>query len=392
MDLVDVFIILALCYAGLVGYRRGLTYSVFSLAGLVLGLGLGSWLATTVPPLLHGYSSTAKTLVAIVLVLGPAILGGSLGGLLGSRLRLTAVRRRLGRLDSFGGTAWGLLVVLAVSWYLGMVFEQGPVQPLASQIQQSAILKSLDRGFPQGPTWVGDLQHLLSAVPFPEVFATLVPPLPGPVQVPADLSGDPGVAAAAAETVKVVSSGCGGTIEGSGFPIAPNVLLTNAHVVAGTHGTTVEVPGRAYGLNAQVVFFDPKTDVALLQVPGLDLTPLQFASSGQRGVEGAIIGYPGGGNEQVVGAAVRGELLAVGRDIYSNALVSREIYVLQGSVIPGNSGGPFVNLDGKVLGVVFAKSLVDSDEGYALTSGAVRPDIASGESRTSAVSTEACVQ
>jgi S1-C subfamily serine protease len=392
MDLVDVFIILALLYAGLVGYRRGLTYSLFSLAGVVLGLGLGSWLAATVPPLLHGYSSMAKTLVAIVLVLGLAILGGSLGGLLGSRLRLTAVRRKLGRLDSFGGTAWGLLVVLAVSWYLGMVFEQGPVQSLARQIQKSAVLKSLDRGFPQGPTWVGDLQHLLSAVPFPEVFATLVPPLPGPVQVPADLSGYPEVAAAAAETVKVVSIGCGGTIEGSGFPIAPNVLVTNAHAVAGTHGTTVEVPGRTFGLTAEVVFFDAKTDLALLDVPGLDMTPLQFASSGQRGAEGAIIGYPGGSNEQVVGAAVRGELLAVGRDIYSNALVSREIYVLQGPVIPGNSGGPFVNLDGKVLGVVFAKSLVDSDEGYALTSGAVRPDIDKGESRTSAVSTEACVQ
>jgi S1-C subfamily serine protease len=392
MDIVDGLIILALCYAGLVGYRRGLISSIFSLLGVVLGLALGSWLATIVPVQMHGYSSTAKTLVAIALVLGLAIAGGSLGGLIGARLRFSAVRRRLGYLDSFTGSAWGLLVVLAVSWYLGLVFEQGPVGSLASQIQGSAILKSLDRGLPKGPTWVGDLQHLLAAVPFPEVFATLVPPLPGPVQLPADLNGYPGVAAAAAETVKVVSIGCGGTIEGSAFPVAPDLLLTNAHVVAGTHETTVVVPGRTFGLRAEVVFFDPKTDLAMLQVAGLNMKPLQFASGGERGEKGAIIGYPGGGNEQVVGAAVRGELLAVGRDIYSNALVSREIYVLQGTVIPGNSGGPVVDLQGQVLGVVFAKSLVESDEGYALTSGAVQPDIDKGESDTAQVSPQDCVQ
>jgi S1-C subfamily serine protease len=289
------------------------------------------------------------------------------------------------------GTAWGVLVVLVVSWYLGLVFEQGPIQPLAAQIQGSAILRALGRELPAGPAWLGDLQHLFSNVPFPEVFANLVPPLPGPVQLPADLSGNAAISHDAAETVKVVSIGCGGLIEGSGFPVASDVVATNAHVVAGTHGTTVAIPGRASALAARVVFYDPRTDLSLLLVPGLDLPPLAFAGSAPRGTQGAVIGYPEGGPEQVVAAAVQGEIQAVGRDIYSNSLVSRQIYILQASVIPGNSGGPFVNLHGQVLGVVFAKSLVNHDQGYALTAAQVLPDVDRGEHDLTSVATQACV-
>ncbi|MHB1499995.1 MAG: MarP family serine protease [Candidatus Dormibacteria bacterium] len=392
MDLVDLVIIGALCYAAAVGYRRGLTYSLFSLAGLVIGLVVGSWLAATVPPLFHHYSVTIRSAIAIGLVLALAFLGDALGGLLGARLRVTTLRSHLGRLDSVAGTAWALLVVLAVSWFLGLVFDQGPIQPLAAQIQGSTILRTLDRDLPQGPAWLGDLQHVFNAVPFPEVFANLVPPLPGPVTLPANLRGDAAVSRDAAETVKVVSVGCGGLIEGSGFPIAPDVILTNAHVVAGGHSTTVQIPGRAGSLAARVVFFDPHTDLALLLVPGLNLTPLAFSNAGTRGAQGAVIGYPGGGVEQVVPGAIRGQIQAVGRDIYSQGLVSRQIYVLEASVIPGNSGGPFVNLQGQVLGVVFAKSLVTGNEGYALTAKDVAPDIAKGQHDTAAVSTQACVE
>lgn len=294
MDLVDLVIILALIYAGLSGYRHGFVYSVFSLVGLLAGLGLGSWVATTVPPLLHGFSGTARTVIAIGLLLTLAFLGDALGALLGARLRTTALRRRLGALDSVAGSAWGLLVVLMVSWYLGLVFAQGPIQPLAAQIQGSAILRTLGRQLPAGPAWLGGLQHVFTGVPFPEVFANLIPPLPGPVRLPGNLGGDAAITQAAAETVKVVSVGCGGLIEGSGFPVAGDVVVTNAHVVAGTHGTTVAVPGRALALAAQVVFYDPRTDLSLLLVPGLNLTPLQFSSSAKRGTQGAVIGYPEG--------------------------------------------------------------------------------------------------
>ncbi|MGA7173588.1 MAG: MarP family serine protease [Candidatus Dormiibacterota bacterium] len=391
MDLIDLLIIVALLYAAIRGYRRGLTYSLFSLLGLLVGLGLGAWLATSVPPLLHDFTVEVRSGIAIGILLALALLGDGLGTWIGLRLRLTTIRSHLGLIDSFLGVAWGLVVVLLASWYLGLTFASGPWPPLSNQIQKSAVLHALADQFPQDPAWLGGLQHIFSAVPFPEVFANLIPPLPAPVTVPASLAQNAQVKAAAAETVKVVSVGCGGLIEGSGFPVAPGLILTNAHVVAGSHDSRVLVPGQLSPLAAQVVLFDPERDIALLRVPGLNLAPLTLSTSGVRATQGAVIGYPNGGTEQVVPGAIRGQLDAVGRDIYSRSIVSREIFVLQASVIPGNSGGPFVDLQGQVLGVVFAKSLIASGEGYALTAGEVLPDITKGESNTATVSTKSCV-
>ncbi|MGH7691447.1 MAG: CvpA family protein, partial [Candidatus Dormibacteria bacterium] len=248
MDLIDLLIIAALLYAGIRGYRRGFSYSVLSLLGLLAGIALGAWLATSVPPLLHNLSVTVRSGIAIGLLLALALLGDGVGTWLGLRLRLSTIRTHLGLLDSLLGVAWGLLVVLVASWYLGLTFAAGPWPPLSAQIQKSAVLHHLADQFPEDPTWLGELQHIFSAVPFPEVFANLIPPLPAPVAVPASLANQPAVTAAAAETVKVVSVGCGGLLEGSGFPIAPGMILTNAHVVAGSHGSRVLVPGQADSL------------------------------------------------------------------------------------------------------------------------------------------------
>ena len=392
MNLVDLVIVLALAITGVAGYRRGLTFSVLSMAGLLGGLLLGSWLATLLPARLHGFSRAERTALAIAVVLAVGFLGNALGGLLGARLRLTALRSRIGGgLDSLAGLAWSLIVTLAVSWYLGLIFAAGPIPQLSNQIQGSSILRALARTLPAGPAWMGDLQHLLSAVPFPEVFATLVPPLPGPVAIPQDLASHPQVDQVAAETVKVITSGCGGLIEGSGFPVGPQVVVTNAHVVAGGQSVQVQVPGSAATLAAEVVYFNPQVDLALLRVPALRLPPLAFSETSPRGTEGAVIGYPEGGPEQVVGGAVRGTVEAVGRDIYSQGLVTRQILVLQADVIPGNSGGPFVNLSGQVLGIVFAKSLVTTNEGYALSAAEVLPEISHNLADTTRAGTGACV-
>ncbi|MGC1405326.1 MAG: CvpA family protein, partial [Candidatus Dormiibacterota bacterium] len=224
MDIFDLVVIALLIYAAIRGYRRGLSYSFFSLVGLLVGLAFGAWLATSFPPLLRNLSVEVRSVIAIGLLVAMAILGDGLGTWVGLRLRVSAIRSHLGVVDSVGGVVWGLVIVLVATWYLGLTFASGPWPPLSQQIQKSAILRALAQRFPNDPTWLGGLQHLFSGVPFPEVFANLIPPLPGPVVLPANLAGNRAVANAAAETVKVVSVGCGGLVEGSGFPVAPGVI------------------------------------------------------------------------------------------------------------------------------------------------------------------------
>jgi S1-C subfamily serine protease len=150
-------------------------------------------------------------------------------------------------------------------------------------------------------------------------------------------------------------------------------VVTNAHVVSGTHAHRLQTPG-GDELPATVVYFDPARDFALLNVPNLTSAGLGLAPA-SRGTDGAVIGYPGGGPERIEPAVVDGAVEAVGRDIYSNNAVTRQVYVIQGKVRPGNSGGPLVDLQGKVLGIVFATSASDPHQAYALTDDEISSDL-----------------
>jgi len=297
--------------------------------------------------------------------------------------------RDRGRLDSLAGAAFSIFTVLASAWFLGLAFTRGPIPVVASAIEKSAILRSLDSVFPRPPGFLGGVEQIIAGVPYPKVFDAIANPnLPGPVTIDPAVASNPAVVDAAKRTVKVRSFGCGGEVFGSGFPTAGNYIVSNAHVVAGTHNTAVLLQdGRA--LSARVVLFDPQRDVSVLYVAGLNIPALPQADAG-RGTTGATIGYPGGGDEVVGGAAVRIRIQAEGRDIYGDAQVQREIYVLSADIHPGNSGGPLVDSQGRVLGVVFANSTSNPSEGYALTNAEVAPDVAAGVGRTAAVGTGAC--
>ncbi len=390
VDLLDVILIIFILVFTASGLRRGLTGVALALAGLVIGLLLGAVIA---PPIATAITKdpTTRPLVAIGIFLGVALVIEGIGAGIGYRLRERTERTALlGNADAAVGAVLGLAAALATAWYLGLMFSQSPWVTLDNQISNSAIERTLDQYMPRPPGFLAIIGNVFRQGDFPNPFSTILTIPPSPVAIP-PLVDTAGIREATAVTSRVIATGCGGGAEaGSSWPLAAGYFVTNAHVVAGSSSVEIDTPdGRRHV--ARVVLFDPNTDVAVLYSPGIHLRPLVIVNSNPaRGTDGAVIGYPGGGAEQVVPAAVSGVEAAQGYNIYGDTLVTRELEVLSARVIPGNSGGPIVNDNGEIIGVVFAASTTQPNVGYALTIPTVSPDLQAGEHRTAAVSTEGC--
>lgn len=385
---IDLIILVAVVFAISSGYRRGFWLSLAQYAGLVIGVVIG---AAVTPPLMNALNITSPTVrslggVLVLIMLGA--IGSSVGYWIGEpiRLRLLAEPGQ-GRSDSIGGGIFSAVAVLSVSWFLGLSFDRVPSPAVSQAINRSAILRTLDAIAPRPPSFLSPVESIIAGVNVPAAFSGLEPVLPTAAPLPSQVN-TPGVQAAAGETLRIQGFGCGGIVFGSGFPVGPGMVLTNAHVVAGTQGTTVSNDSGA-ALHARVVLFDPERDVAILYVPRLAFAPLP-ETQGQAGMQGAAIGYPGGGGEKVMPAAIDGEVEAEGRDIYGQNLVRRDIWITAADVKPGNSGGPLVDLSGNVLGVIFAASTSQPGQAYALTDAEVQPDIQAAQGRTQPVSVGDC--
>jgi S1-C subfamily serine protease len=321
-----------------------------------------------------------------------AALGDALGWYLGVRIWSIARRTGLGTVDAVAGSAVaGIAVVLAV-WFVGFHLANGPFLELSNQIRGSAIIRSLDRALPRPPPVLAEARQFLNRFGFPEVFADLPPAPAGPVRGPSQGEAREIAEPALGSTVQVVGEACGAIQEGSGFVAAPNYVVTNAHVVAGVAAPQVQEQGGG-SQPATPVLYDPDLDIAILHVdrsPG----PTLALETGdvERGADGAVLGYPGGGDLTFGPAAVRRQLNAIGRDIYGDSVVEREVYELQAEVHPGNSGGPFVLESGRVGGVVFAASTTDSTIGYAITASEVASKLDQAQRRTDRVSTQDCLR
>jgi S1-C subfamily serine protease len=357
------------------GYRRGFWLSMTQYVGLVVGVLLGAVAAQPVLDYIRVTSPVARPLGAVLVLIIGGSLGSSIGYATGEPIRKRILRTGLHSFtDSLGGAAFSAVAVLAMMWFLGLSFSRGPSQDVARLIQQSVVLHQLDSVAPQRPAFLARVEDILAGVQFPAVFAGLEPRLPAALPVPAAASvNTPGVNNAAQAVLKVASLGCGGLVTGSGFAIGGGYVVTNAHVVSGTHAHHVQAQG-GDELAATVVYFDPARDFALLSVPDLTSSGLGFAPA-SRGTDGAVIGYPGGGQERIEPAVIDGAVPADGRDIYSNRPVRRQVFVIQAKVRPGNSGGPLVDLQGKVLGIVFATSASDPNQAYALTDDEINSDL-----------------
>jgi S1-C subfamily serine protease len=372
------------------GFRRGASLQLATYAGLLLGLLAGALVAPRVASLVG--SPPAQAGVALVVLLVLAGVGDGLGWLVGSRIWAMAHRGPLGTLDAVAGSFVSAVAGLLAVWFLAFNLVNGPLPAVSREIRSSAIVRRMDALLPRPPSLLAEVRSFLNRFGFPEVFAGLPPAPAGPVVEPSAPRVRALAERVAPSTVKVSGEACGAIQEGSGFVGASHYVITNAHVVAGVRSPAVQRPD-AGSQRAVVVSFDPKLDVAVLYVGGPLGPPLALDPEDRdRGTGGVVLGYPGGGGLTAGPGAIRRELNAVGRDIYGRSTVARGVYELQAVVRPGNSGGPFVEMDGRVAGVVFAASTTDPQVGYAITSPQVLDELREAGGRTAGVSTGACAR
>jgi S1-C subfamily serine protease len=390
VNLLDLAILLLVALAAYNGYRRGAALQLVAYAGLLAGLLIGAVLAPPISRLVG--SPLAQAALALTILLSMASIGDAAGWLVGRRVWAIARRSKLRAVDASAGSAVAVLAVLLSAWFLGFNLVNGPFPSLSREIRGSAIIRGLDQALPRPPSVLAQVRQFLNKFGFPEVFADLPPAPVGPVDLPTSAEAREAGEKADQSTVRIVGAACGAIQEGSGFVAAADYVITNAHVVAGMKAPQVqEQNGGSH--QATVVLFDPKLDIAILYVDADLGLPLELDPGDEgHGAEGAVLGYPGGGPLEIRAASVRRELDAIGRDIYGRSLVDRNVYELQSVVRPGNSGGPFVLLDGEVAGVVFAASTTDSKVGYAIASPQVVPLLDEAEGRTQAVSTDGCAR
>jgi S1-C subfamily serine protease len=266
---------------------------------------------------------------------------------------------------------------------------------VARQVRSSEVLRGVNDFMPPvALTMFSDFRRLLDKSPYTQVFGALG--INGSANVPPPdkaVLAWPAVRKDRGSIVKITGEAtttCGRSLEGSGFVVSPQHVLTNAHVVAGmTKGPYVGY-GTGHEHPAKVVLFDWNTDVAVLYVPGLPAPPLRFAGQAARGSGAVVAGYPENGVFRAVAARVGSQWSANGPNIYQTGSVTRAIYVVRAMVEPGNSGGPLLAKNGKVYGVIFAASTTARDTGFALTADEVRADVRAGAHATASVSTRGC--
>ena len=366
MHTIDLLLLLILALTAFSGWRRGFAVVTLGYLGLLVGLAIGAWAAARIGLFVGASDSLQRLLVGIAVFFMIAAAFHAVGTYAGTRIRASLFRGEVaGGVDSAGGAVVAVIVTAVALWFIALTLSGVPFSGLSRTLSDSAILRTIDRAAPRPPAALSQIRGLLARSPFPDAFANLRPPSAAG-QAPAAVNTT-GVRRAQFATVQIESRGCGGLLFGSGWPVATDLVVTNAHVVAGTRDHRVITRAGGGALPATVVWFDPKRDLALLSVPNLGIRPLTTVASVPSGTLGAVIGYPGGGAEQTVGARVALKTIAIGRDIYSASVVRREIYVLNARVQKGDSGGPVVDRSGRVLGVVFAASTLSGTEGYALT-------------------------
>lgn len=389
----DIAVLAVAFIAAISGWRAGALGSMLSFGGVLLGATAGVLLA---PHIVSQISAPrAKLFAALFLILALVVVGEVAGVVLGRAVRGAIRNRPIRLIDSVIGVGVQLVVVLTAAASSGCSFDC--VSGIANNhaaVKGSRVLARVNEA---APTWLKTVPKRLSALlntsGLPAVLEPFsrTPVIPVASPDPA-LVNNPVVAATEPSVVKIRSLAprCQKVLEGTGFVISPDRVMTNAHVVAGSNNVTVYAGDKPF--EATVVSYDPSVDVAILAVPHLPPPPLVFAAEpAKTGADVVVLGYPGGGNFTATPARIREAIRLSGPDIYGDPEpVTRDVYTIRADVEQGDSGGPLIDLNGQVLGVVFGAAVDDAETGFVLTAGEVAGQLAK-IGATQPVGTGACV-
>ena len=389
--MVDIILIVVMVLFAISGYRQGFVIGALSLGGFFSGVLIGLQLGPLIARQFE--NSTVRLVVAGGIILVLAVLGQTLAGWLGTNLRQVIQSRSVQHVDDAGGALVSVVAVLFAAWLVAVPFKTTPFPAINREVRSSAILSGINGIVPEEVQALSSgLRDTLDTNGFPDVLGGFARTQAREVAAPDPaLANSKVVKDSRSSVLKILGSApsCSRRIEGTGFVYARERVMTNAHVVAGTREVVVESGGRE--LDGTVVVYDPKRDLAVLHVPGLKAPVMPFvAKEAATGANAIVLGYPQDGPYNAQSARIRDVSDITGPDIYESGDVTREIYTIKSLVRSGNSGGPLIDPEGGVLGVIFAAAADDKNVGFALTADEAAPVAQAGRASNQPVRTGEC--
>lgn len=421
----DVLLIVALAMLLVQGHRRGLWVVLGNLVGLVGGAAIAFYALPEVAKFVTAPQWRWAALIAtlVLLVAAGQYVGAAIGEAIRLRVNLPALRL-VDRL--LGALATGLAGAL-VLWLVAFSIAASGSTAVTREVTRSRVITALDTVMPDSLlAWaarsrsaVADLDvlpELELPAPVPETddgvraapAPAATPGLPSAASSPSAppsatttapasststaAPSTPAASSASAAVVRLTGTAaqCNQVQSGSGVAVAPDRVLTNAHVVLGVDAPTVT--DRARGVHAaRVVHLDTAHDLAVLAVDDADLPVMPVGAELTGGASASVLGYPDGGPFASTPATVQ----AVGEvplgDVLTGAASMVDVYTLAADIRHGYSGGPVVDAAGNLAGLVFARAPGSDAVGYALTADTIAPVVAAAPGMTATVPSGDCV-
>ena len=391
MNWIDLLVIGLALLAAASGWRQGVAVALLAFTGVLLGAVVGVRLAPSLVGLVDGAGPRIAVGVGVVVLL--IAVGETCGVLIGRAIRGTMRVTAIRVLDSVLGAVVQATAVLVAAWLLAVPLASAGDASLAGAVRGSTVLSEVNGVLPERAQRLpAEFGALLDTSGLPNVLGPFARTPITDVEAP-DSAPPPSdvVQRSRASVLKVraAAPSCSRGLEGTGFVVAPTRVMTNAHVVAGSNKVAVETPQGQ--LTATVVLFDPQSDLAVLDVPKLTAPVMSFAAKPAASGDSAIVlGYPLDGPYTATPARLRSEISLRGPNIYNDQTVVRDVYTLRASVRSGNSGGPVIDPDGFVLGVVFGAAVDSTDTGFALTAKEVSDEAAAAPGLSQPVGAGSC--